>query len=165
MTTKRRAVPSVRGRGRSATISACHPALVIVLFGGLLQPQSVVGASSAFHRPLPLFLPITNFIQNIMAQRNNWLRGTIVRKTGVSTATNTRTSTSHIQSTSTTIYGGGVKDPSGRTTEYFVCESAPLTLSHADTHHVQVHGRSMSGVQVGQVPESKVAPSCVRLLS
>ncbi|KAI0709044.1 CDK-activating kinase assembly factor [Earliella scabrosa] len=54
-----------------------------------------------------------------MAQRNNWLRGTTVRKSGPSTATSTRTSTPQIQSTSGTIYGGGVKDPSGRTSEYF----------------------------------------------
>ncbi|KAH9901239.1 CDK-activating kinase assembly factor [Cubamyces lactineus] len=54
-----------------------------------------------------------------MAQRNSWLRGTIIRKSGPSTSTNTRTSTPQVQSTSTTIYGGGVKDPSGRTTEYF----------------------------------------------
>ncbi|KAI0336377.1 CDK-activating kinase assembly factor [Cubamyces sp. BRFM 1775] len=54
-----------------------------------------------------------------MAQRNSWLRGTIIRKSGPSTSTSTRTSTPQVQSTSTTIYGGGVKDPSGRTTEYF----------------------------------------------
>ncbi|KAM5539028.1 hypothetical protein V8D89_007251 [Ganoderma adspersum] len=55
-----------------------------------------------------------------MAQRNGWLRGTIIRKSGASTGTSTRTSTpSQVQSTSATIYGGGVKDPSGRTSEYF----------------------------------------------
>ncbi|OSD01662.1 CDK-activating kinase assembly factor [Trametes coccinea BRFM310] len=53
-----------------------------------------------------------------MAQRNGWLRGTIIRKSGPSTATNTRTNTPQVQNTGT-IYGGGVKDPSGRTTEYF----------------------------------------------
>ncbi|KAI0807166.1 CDK-activating kinase assembly factor MAT1-domain-containing protein [Fomes fomentarius] len=54
-----------------------------------------------------------------MAQRNTWLRGTTIRKGGPSTATSTRTSTPIVQSTSSTIYGGGVKDPSGRTSEYF----------------------------------------------
>ncbi|KAI0747976.1 CDK-activating kinase assembly factor [Daedaleopsis nitida] len=54
-----------------------------------------------------------------MAQRNSWLRGTTIRKSAGLTATNTRTSTPQIQSTSTTIFGGGVKDPSGRTSEYF----------------------------------------------
>ncbi|PIL23854.1 hypothetical protein GSI_13605 [Ganoderma sinense ZZ0214-1] len=55
-----------------------------------------------------------------MAQRNGWLRGTIIRKSGASTGGSTRTGTpSQVQSTSATIYGGGVKDPSGRTSEYF----------------------------------------------
>ncbi|KAI0670528.1 CDK-activating kinase assembly factor [Trametes maxima] len=55
-----------------------------------------------------------------MAQRNGWLRGTIIRKSGPSTASNTRNSTPHAsQNTSTTIFNGGVKDPSGRTSEYF----------------------------------------------
>ncbi|OCH87413.1 CDK-activating kinase assembly factor [Obba rivulosa] len=53
---------------------------------------------------------------------NGWLRGTIVRKSGVSTASSTRTSTPQIQSTSTTVFGGGVKDASGRTSEYFSME-------------------------------------------
>ncbi|KAH0830378.1 CDK-activating kinase assembly factor MAT1-domain-containing protein [Lanmaoa asiatica] len=50
-----------------------------------------------------------------------WLRGTTVRKGGT-TATNlhsTRSNTPQVQSTSTTIFGGGVKDASGRTSEYF----------------------------------------------
>ncbi|RPD65987.1 CDK-activating kinase assembly factor [Lentinus tigrinus ALCF2SS1-7] len=54
-----------------------------------------------------------------MAQRNNWLRGTTIRKSGPSTSNNTRTNTPQLPSTSKTIYGGGVQDPSGRTTEYF----------------------------------------------
>ncbi|EJF65719.1 CDK-activating kinase assembly factor [Dichomitus squalens LYAD-421 SS1] len=55
-----------------------------------------------------------------MAQRNSWLRGTTIRKSGPSTAASTRTGTpTQVQSTSTTIFGGGVKDPSGRTSEYF----------------------------------------------
>ncbi|KAK7693300.1 hypothetical protein QCA50_002867 [Cerrena zonata] len=49
-----------------------------------------------------------------------WLRGTTVRKGGASSSSNTtRNSTPQIQSTSTTVFGGGVKDPSGRTSEYF----------------------------------------------
>lgn len=64
-----------------------------------------------------------------MAQRSGWLRGTIIRKSGASTATSTRTSTpSQVQSTSATIYGGGVKDPSGRTSEYFVRICVPLGM-------------------------------------
>ncbi|OJT08692.1 RNA polymerase II transcription factor B subunit 3 [Trametes pubescens] len=55
-----------------------------------------------------------------MAQRHSWLRGTTIRKSGPSTASTTRNTTPHtVQSTSTTIFGGGVKDPSGRTSEYF----------------------------------------------
>ncbi|KAK7049208.1 TFIIH/NER complex subunit [Paramarasmius palmivorus] len=50
-----------------------------------------------------------------------WLQGKTVRKSGtaVSSSHATRTSTPQVQSTSSTIYGGGVKDPSGRTAEYF----------------------------------------------
>lgn len=56
-----------------------------------------------------------------MANRGvgGWLRGTVVRKAGASTTTSTRANTPQVQSTSTTIFGGGVKDPSGRTAEYF----------------------------------------------
>ncbi|KAF9262201.1 CDK-activating kinase assembly factor [Marasmius fiardii PR-910] len=50
-----------------------------------------------------------------------WLQGTTVRKSGVASSSSnaTRSSTPQVQSTSSTIYGGGVKDPSGRTSEYF----------------------------------------------
>ncbi|KAF9228676.1 CDK-activating kinase assembly factor [Gyrodon lividus] len=50
-----------------------------------------------------------------------WLKGTTVRKGGiVSTSSNpTRSSTPQVQSTSSTVFGGGVKDASGRTSEYF----------------------------------------------
>jgi len=50
---------------------------------------------------------------------NGWLRGTTVRKGGAATNTQ-RPSQGHVVSTSNTIFGGGVKDPSGRTSEYFV---------------------------------------------
>ncbi|KAI0928866.1 hypothetical protein AcV5_006298 [Taiwanofungus camphoratus] len=48
-----------------------------------------------------------------------WLRGTTIRKGASSAGTSTRTSTPQVQSTSTTVFGGGVKDASGRTSEYF----------------------------------------------
>ncbi|KAI0721622.1 CDK-activating kinase assembly factor [Cerioporus squamosus] len=57
-----------------------------------------------------------------MAQRNSWLRGTTIRKSGPSTSASTRTSTPQLPSTSMTIFAGGVKDPSGRTTEYINME-------------------------------------------
>ncbi|THV07862.1 CDK-activating kinase assembly factor [Dendrothele bispora CBS 962.96] len=48
-----------------------------------------------------------------------WLQGKTVRKGGASSShSNTRSSTPHVQSTSSTIFGGGIKDPSGRVTEY-----------------------------------------------
>ncbi|KAF8201589.1 CDK-activating kinase assembly factor MAT1-domain-containing protein [Pholiota molesta] len=55
-----------------------------------------------------------------MASRG-WLQGKTVRKGGaLSSTSNTRSSTPQgVQSTSTTIFGGGVKDPSGRTSEFF----------------------------------------------
>ncbi|KAG6884697.1 hypothetical protein C0992_005902 [Termitomyces sp. T32_za158] len=49
-----------------------------------------------------------------------WLQGKTVRKGAVgSSASTTRSSTPQVQSTSTTVFGGGVKDLSGRTSEYF----------------------------------------------
>ncbi|EGN96102.1 hypothetical protein SERLA73DRAFT_185644 [Serpula lacrymans var. lacrymans S7.3] len=58
-----------------------------------------------------------------MANRPNvggWLKGKTVRKGGIiASNTHTRSNTPQIQSTSTTIFGGGVKDASGRTSEYF----------------------------------------------
>ncbi|KAL4065351.1 CDK-activating kinase assembly factor MAT1-domain-containing protein [Scleroderma yunnanense] len=59
-----------------------------------------------------------------MSNRTNvggWLVGKTIRKGGVtsSTAQNTRSNTPQVQSTSSTLFGGGVKDASGRTTEYF----------------------------------------------
>ncbi|KAF8969884.1 CDK-activating kinase assembly factor MAT1-domain-containing protein [Flammula alnicola] len=57
-----------------------------------------------------------------MASRaGGWLQGKTVRKGGtLSSASHTRSSTPQgVQSTSTTIFGGGVKDASGRTSEYF----------------------------------------------
>jgi CDK-activating kinase assembly factor MAT1 len=60
----------------------------------------------------------------LMSRSNNvggWLRGKTVRKGGIaSTHSHTRSNTPQVQSTSTTIFGGGVKDPSGRTSEFFV---------------------------------------------
>ena len=61
-----------------------------------------------------------------MSNRPNtggWLQGKTVRKGGIVTS-NQRSSTPHqVQSTSSTIFGGGVKDASGRTSEYFVRHS------------------------------------------
>ncbi|KAG5634972.1 hypothetical protein H0H81_000172 [Sphagnurus paluster] len=52
------------------------------------------------------------------AKAGGWLQGKTVRKGGIS-STNTRSNTPQIQSTSSTVFGGGVKDASGRTSEYF----------------------------------------------
>lgn len=49
-----------------------------------------------------------------------WLKGTTVRKGGSTVTNTTRSNTPQVQSTSATIFGGGVKDASGRTSEYFV---------------------------------------------
>ncbi|KAF5391905.1 hypothetical protein D9757_001743 [Collybiopsis confluens] len=49
-----------------------------------------------------------------------WLQGRTVKKGGhASSNSHTRSTTPQIQSTSSTIFGGGIKDPSGRTSEYF----------------------------------------------
>ena len=55
-----------------------------------------------------------------MATAGGWLRGKTIRKGGIASNAHTRPSTPQVQSTSSTIFGGGVKDPSGRTSEYFV---------------------------------------------
>lgn len=53
-----------------------------------------------------------------------WLQGKTVRKGGVlASNSHTRSSTPQVQSTSVPAFGGGVKDASGRTTEYFVSRS------------------------------------------
>ncbi|KAI0064701.1 CDK-activating kinase assembly factor [Artomyces pyxidatus] len=54
------------------------------------------------------------------ASRSNvggWLRGTTIRKGA--TPSTTRSATPQVQSTSSTVFGGGVKDASGRTSEFF----------------------------------------------
>jgi hypothetical protein len=49
------------------------------------------------------------------------LRGKTVRKNGVASGGNTvRQHVTQVPTTTGIVYGGGVKDPSGRTTEYFV---------------------------------------------
>ncbi|KAG6333984.1 hypothetical protein ID866_5107 [Astraeus odoratus] len=50
---------------------------------------------------------------------SGWLIGKTVRKSGMTTAQSTRSNTPQVPSTSSTVFGGGVKDASGRTTEYF----------------------------------------------
>lgn len=80
-----------------------------------------------------------------------WLKGTTVRKGGTA-ATNshsTRSNTPQVQSTSFTVFGGGVKDASGRTSEYFVSLiCAPSFPRFPETGTMAVYGRSMSCVQV-----------------
>lgn len=62
-----------------------------------------------------------------MSSRGGWLRGKTVRKGGV--ASHTRSSTPQLaQTTSTTLFGGGVKDASGRTSEFFVSSHALLSF-------------------------------------
>ncbi|KAF8644119.1 hypothetical protein AX16_008648 [Volvariella volvacea WC 439] len=49
-----------------------------------------------------------------------WLQGKTIRKGGLSSSTsNTRSSTPQVHTTSATVFGGGVKDASGRTAEFF----------------------------------------------
>ncbi|KAE9395013.1 CDK-activating kinase assembly factor [Gymnopus androsaceus JB14] len=58
-----------------------------------------------------------------MATKSNygWLQGRTVKKGGNSSSNpHSRSITPQVQSTSSTIFGGGIKDPSGRTSEYFV---------------------------------------------
>lgn len=90
---------------------------------------------------------------------NGWLRGTTIRKGGATTGAQ-RPSQGHVVSTSNTIFGGGVKDPSGRTSEYFVrrryAHSRSVVLIRSPR---VVNGRPMSSVQIGQVSKPQVAAS------
>ncbi|KAI6036855.1 CDK-activating kinase assembly factor MAT1-domain-containing protein [Pisolithus microcarpus] len=56
-----------------------------------------------------------------MSNVGGWLVGKTVRRGGVNPAGahSSRSNTPQVQSTSTTVFGGGVKDASGRTTEFF----------------------------------------------
>jgi hypothetical protein len=83
----------------------------------------------------------------------SWLQGKTVRKGGItsstsiaSSASHSRSSTPHVQSTSTTVFGGGVKDPSGRTSEFFV-SIYYLTLLDSSYPLSQVYGRPVSRLQ------------------
>ena len=69
-----------------------------------------------------------------MTNRTNvggWLQGKTVRKGGITSSKEHtgRSGTPQVQSTSATIFGGGVKDVSGRVAEYFVCTSSQLLKS------------------------------------
>lgn len=89
-----------------------------------------------------------------MSRSNNtggWLRGTTVRKGGTTAANShsTRSNTPQVQSTSLTVFGGGVKDASGRTSEYFVSPTRVRSLFRfSETGTMTVNGRSVPRVQV-----------------
>ncbi|KAJ7582587.1 CDK-activating kinase assembly factor MAT1-domain-containing protein [Mycena floridula] len=55
------------------------------------------------------------------SKKGGWLQGKTIKK-GNGPNHSARSTAQQIQSTSTTIFGGGIKDPSGRTTEFFSME-------------------------------------------
>jgi CDK-activating kinase assembly factor MAT1 len=55
---------------------------------------------------------------------SSWLRGKTVRKGGLNSSSTRSSTPQAVQSTSTTVFGGGVKDASGRTSEFFVSSFA-----------------------------------------
>lgn len=84
-----------------------------------------------------------------------WLQGKTVRKGGGLSTANTRSSTPQgVQSTSSTIFGGGVKDASGRTSEYFVRRPR---VYQACADPPTVYGRPVPGVQERPLPEPEAA--------
>lgn len=96
-----------------------------------------------------------------MAARSGWLQGKTIRKAGA--AANARSATpNQVQSTSSTIFAGGIKDASGRTTEYFVCSSSAVSSLLTSC---AVYGRPVSSLQKRQVSQSKIAPASEFLLS
>lgn len=64
----------------------------------------------------------------------NWLRGTVIRKSGLSGSSHasTRPSTPQVVSTSTIVFGGGVKDATGKTAEYSVRVICVFSISFVD---------------------------------
>ena len=96
-----------------------------------------------------------------MSNRSNagsWLRGTAIRK-----GTATPTTRSHTpQTQSNTFFSGGVKDASGRTSEYFVRAHSPVFLM--STHCKLVYGRPVPRMQIRQVLESKTTTARQLLL-
>ena len=89
-----------------------------------------------------------------MSTRSNagsWLRGTAIRK-GTATPT-TRSHTPQTQSNTSIVFSGGVKDASGRTSEFFVRSQPPFT--NISTNCNLVYGRPVSRMQIRQILESK----------
>ena len=75
-------------------------------------------ARAKLSRSRPTHAPTTT--APTMSSRQ-WIKGTTVRKGGAATSSHpSRHLTPTVQSTSSTVFGGGVKDPSGRTSEYSV---------------------------------------------
>lgn len=72
---------------------------------------------------IAVILHFTRPVSAVMASRMNvggWLQGKTIKKTGANSSSHTRSSTpQQVQSTSTTVFGGGVKDASGRVSEFF----------------------------------------------
>ena len=74
----------------------------------------------------PHYTSITQRVYQ-MSRSNNvggWLRGTTIRKGGTTNNSRSGTPGHVVVSTSSTIFGGGVKDPSGRTSEFYVSHHA-----------------------------------------
>jgi len=101
-----------------------------------------------------------------MTTRSNvggWLQGKVVRKGGIaSTNAHARSTTPQVQSTSSTVFGGGVKDTSGRTSEYFV--SPAQFILYTALNKRTVNGRPMSSMQKRPLLESEIASVSQRML-
>ncbi|KAF8184940.1 CDK-activating kinase assembly factor MAT1-domain-containing protein [Mycena galopus ATCC 62051] len=67
-----------------------------------------------------------------MANRMNWLQGKTVRKN--TPAHSRSSSTPQVHSTSSTIFGGGVKDPSGRISEYSQSDDDQCPVCKSDKY-------------------------------
>jgi hypothetical protein len=90
----------------------------------------------------------------------SWLRGTAIRK-GTTTPT-TRSHTPQTQSNTAIVFSGGVKDASGRTSEFFVRVYPHLSIMSTDCK--LVYGRPVSRMQIRQILESKTTAARQLLL-
>ena len=117
-----------------------------------------------------------------MSKAGTWLRGSIVRKSGIpnpsSSSQSTRPSTpaQNVVSTATLSFGGGVKDPTGKVSEYHVRpdlmsmrQSTLFTIISIPFYlggyvYMAVNGRPMSGLQVRSLLKSQASTACQCLL-
>ena len=151
--------------GVAGSLSRFSMVLLDRLYGKVCQssdkrPNLEAGVEGWFDR----FVSHQSVLFAAMANRMNFLQGKPVRKVPPANASHSRSSsTPQVNGTSATIYGGGVKDPSGRITEYSVI--ALITCSSTVFTSETVRRRPVPCVQVRQVSRKETPIARQLLLS